>query len=204
MADGGEQVRQPGRNVRRRATGRSSSSEGDHASRGLQTSTLRRLWTRAALQSRKMRTSTSADCLRCGSRRSAPRRASRHLVTAVKARGNADGRAVRRLIRSASTSTSAKRTGRRRLHWAARAGDVPTVELLIRAGAEVNAVNRYGSRRWPGRRQRQAPMSSTCCSRRARTEHHGRRAPRRARLAHAGGPRRQRGRRGAARRTART
>ena len=30
------------------------------------------------------------------------------------------------------------------LHWAVRANDAPTVQMLIRAGANVNAANRYG------------------------------------------------------------
>ena len=30
------------------------------------------------------------------------------------------------------------------LHWAVRANDLPTVQVLIRAGANVNAASRYG------------------------------------------------------------
>ena len=39
---------------------------------------------------------------------------------------------------------AAEADGMTALHWAVRAADVPTAQLLIRAGAKVNAASRYG------------------------------------------------------------
>ena len=62
------------------------------------------------------------------------------LIDAVKA-GN---RAAVRTLATKTTVNATEADGMTALHWAARADDVETVQLLIRAGANVSAANRYG------------------------------------------------------------
>src|SRR5437763_7083131 len=62
------------------------------------------------------------------------------LVEAVKA---GDRAAVRTLL-TRSTVNAPEADGMTALHWAVRADDVETAQLLIRAGANVSAANRYG------------------------------------------------------------
>jgi len=57
-------------------------------------------------------------------------------------RGDQD--AVRSLIADRSAVNSAQPDGTTALHWAVRHDDVVTTDLLIKAGANVKAVNRYG------------------------------------------------------------
>jgi ankyrin repeat protein len=66
------------------------------------------------------------------------------VIEAVKA-GNRD--AVRLLLKGAGTGpivNAAEADGTTGLHWAVRADDLETVRLLLRAGADAKAVNRYG------------------------------------------------------------
>ena len=62
------------------------------------------------------------------------------LIDAVKA---GDRAAVRTLL-TRSTVNAAEADGMTALHWAVRADDVETTQLLIRTGANVSAANRYG------------------------------------------------------------
>jgi ankyrin repeat protein len=62
------------------------------------------------------------------------------LIDAVKA---GDRAAVRTLL-SRTTVNNSEADGMTALHWAVRADDAETVALLIRAGANVSAANRYG------------------------------------------------------------
>ena len=64
------------------------------------------------------------------------------LVSAVKA-GNAT--AVRALLRQRVDVNARDVDGTTALHWASSAADVPTITLLAGAGADLNAVNRYGA-----------------------------------------------------------
>ena len=68
--------------------------------------------------------------------------------------------AVKALIAQKADVNAAEPDGMTALHWAVRANDVPTVQMLLRAGANVNAASRYGHdadsprrpERRPGRR----------------------------------------------------
>ncbi len=62
------------------------------------------------------------------------------LIDAVK---HGDRAAVRALV-SRSVVNTAEPDGMTALHWAVRSDDADTVQLLIRAGANVNTANRYG------------------------------------------------------------
>ncbi len=62
------------------------------------------------------------------------------LIDAVKVGNRA---AVRALITPAAVK-SAEADGMTALHWAVRGDDLDTVQLLIKAGANVSAANRYG------------------------------------------------------------
>ncbi len=62
------------------------------------------------------------------------------LIDAVKA---GDRAAVRTLL-TRNTVNSSEPDGMTALHWAVRADDAETTQLLIRTGANVNAANRYG------------------------------------------------------------
>jgi uncharacterized protein len=64
------------------------------------------------------------------------------LMSAVKA-GNAT--AVRALLRQRVDVNARDVDGTTALHWASRAADVQTIALLAGAGADANAVNRYGA-----------------------------------------------------------
>jgi len=63
------------------------------------------------------------------------------LVDAVK---NRDKAAIRTLLQQRVDVNAAEADGTTALHWAARADDVETAEMLIRAGAKVRVANRYG------------------------------------------------------------
>jgi ankyrin repeat protein len=62
------------------------------------------------------------------------------LIDAVKV-GN---RAAVRTLLTATTVKSTEADGMTALHWAVRGDDLDTVQLLIKAGANVSAANRYG------------------------------------------------------------
>jgi cytohesin len=62
------------------------------------------------------------------------------LIDAVKAGNRA---AVRTLV-TKSTVNTPEADGMTALHWAVRADDLDTVKLLVKAGANVSAANRYG------------------------------------------------------------
>src|SRR5215472_3253485 len=64
-----------------------------------------------------------------------------NLIDAVKA-GNAP--MVRTLLKRRPDVNSPEPDGMTALHWAVRNNDVETAQLLIRAGANVKAANRYG------------------------------------------------------------
>src|ERR671937_873546 len=55
-----------------------------------------------------------------------------------------DQAAVRALLQTSVDVNAAQVDGTTALHWAAYNDDAETVALLVRAGANVNAVNRYG------------------------------------------------------------
>src|SRR5512145_1523072 len=63
------------------------------------------------------------------------------LVDAVK-QGNRDS--VRALLKQRVDVNAPESDGMTALHWAVRASDVETAQLLIRAGAHVRTANRYG------------------------------------------------------------
>src|SRR5262249_47574819 len=64
------------------------------------------------------------------------------LVDAAK---KADKTAIRELLRQRINVNTPEADGTTALHWAVEADDVETTELLVRAGADVKAVNRYGA-----------------------------------------------------------
>ena len=80
---------------------------------------------------------TAAAVLLCGVALGA---AESSLVEAVKA---GDREAVRALLTPGTVNAPAT-DGTTALHWAVRANDVETTDLLIRAGADVTVVSRYG------------------------------------------------------------
>src|ERR1700733_627152 len=63
------------------------------------------------------------------------------LVEAVKA-GNRD--AIRTLLEHPAGVNTPEADGTTALHWAVRADDLEVVQMLLRAGADVKASNRYG------------------------------------------------------------
>ena len=64
------------------------------------------------------------------------------LIEAVKA---GDAAAVRAALKQPGVNVNAPEAdGMTALHWAARADDLATVQLLVRSGANAKAVNRYG------------------------------------------------------------
>src|SRR5262245_37143040 len=63
------------------------------------------------------------------------------LATAIKA---ADKAAVRTLLAQRVDVNVAQPDGTTALHWAANKDDAEVVDLLIRGGANVKALNRYG------------------------------------------------------------
>ena len=71
------------------------------------------------------------------------------LVDAAK---KADKTAIRELLRQRINVNTPEADGTTALHWAVEADDVETTELLIRAGADIKAVNRYGA----------TPLSRAC------------------------------------------
>jgi len=62
------------------------------------------------------------------------------LIDAVK---NANGQAIRLLLRDHVDVNAAEADGTTALHWAVRADDLATVKQLLDAKADVNASNRY-------------------------------------------------------------
>src|SRR5262245_55326050 len=67
--------------------------------------------------------------------------ATANLIDAVKA---ADRTAIRVLLQQRVDVNAAEPDGTTALHWTARTSDLQTAEILIRAGANVKAANRYG------------------------------------------------------------
>jgi uncharacterized protein len=63
------------------------------------------------------------------------------LVDAVKSGNN---EAVRTLLKQPGAVNTPEPDGTTALHWAVRADDLPTAQLLLRAGAKPNVANRYG------------------------------------------------------------
>src|SRR6185436_14157184 len=63
------------------------------------------------------------------------------LIDAVK---SANHDAVRTLLKQAGLANAAEADGTTALHWAVRADDIGSAQLLLRAGANVKAANRYG------------------------------------------------------------
>lgn len=63
------------------------------------------------------------------------------ILDAVKA---GDLATVRALLREPGAATAAEVDGTTALHWAAERDDLAAADALIKAGADVNAVNRYG------------------------------------------------------------
>jgi ankyrin repeat protein len=62
---------------------------------------------------------------------------------------------VRTLLQTGADVNAAQADGTTALHWAAYHDDAETVTLLVRARANVNAVNRYGALyHWQMQRQR--------------------------------------------------
>src|SRR5688572_19024731 len=64
------------------------------------------------------------------------------LVTAAK---SGDASAVRRLLQQRVDVDGSEPDGTAALHWAVHGERVDIADLLIRAGAKVNAANRYGA-----------------------------------------------------------
>ncbi len=62
----------------------------------------------------------------------------------VRAAMNGDKPAVRALLEQKADANTPLADGTTALHWAVRADDLETVDMLIRAGANVNATDRYG------------------------------------------------------------
>src|SRR5881296_1145143 len=65
-------------------------------------------------------------------------------TTILDAAKKADTKAVRTLIQASADVNTASPDGTTALHWAVNHADPELVDLLIRAGAKVDAVNRYG------------------------------------------------------------
>src|SRR5215471_17700967 len=63
------------------------------------------------------------------------------LVDAVRSGNN---EAVRTLLKQPGAVNAPEADGTTALHWAVRADDLTTAQLLLRAGAKPNAANRYG------------------------------------------------------------
>ncbi len=63
------------------------------------------------------------------------------LVDAVRA---GDGAAVASLLKQGVDANAPEPDGNTALHWSAHLNDVKTVQVLLSAGANVNALNRYG------------------------------------------------------------
>jgi len=57
---------------------------------------------------------------------------------------NADHQTLRALIDQKADINAAQPDGMTALHWAVRLDDLETAKLLIHAGANVQAVNRFG------------------------------------------------------------
>src|SRR5438128_7579782 len=66
-------------------------------------------------------------------------------TTLVDAAKVGDAAAVRALLKQGRRPDTASEDGTTALHWATYREDVALVELLISAGADVNAANRYGA-----------------------------------------------------------
>ncbi len=64
------------------------------------------------------------------------------VATAVQ---NRDTAALRTLLKQHAPVNAAQRDGTTALHWAAHWNDTESVELLLQAGADAKAVNRYGA-----------------------------------------------------------
>ena len=91
-------------------------------------------------------------------RRPTGARARRPALTLVEAArtGDAPGRRARCCAQKATTSTRPRADGTTALHWAVQRDDAAMAGLLLRAGANVKAANRYGVQPLcAGRRQRQ-------------------------------------------------
>ena len=103
---------------------------------------------------------------------------------------------------AAGAVTAVAPDGTTALHWAARGGDAVALDLLIKAGADVNAANRYGVTPLALAVARRPRRRRAGAARRGRQgQGRRRRAARRADAADARGPHRQRrGDEGAARR----
>src|SRR4026208_1502415 len=71
-----------------------------------------------------------------------------------------DTAGIRRLLETGVDVNAAQIDGTTALHWAVYHDDAETVALLVRAGANVNAVNRYGV----------PPLAQACTNRNAGRE----------------------------------
>jgi ankyrin repeat protein len=65
----------------------------------------------------------------------------KRLIDAVK---NGNRETVRSLLKEKVPVNAREADGTTALHWAARADDIETAQLLMRAGADVKAADRYG------------------------------------------------------------
>src|SRR2546422_3173079 len=65
-------------------------------------------------------------------------------ATLADAAEHRDKARVRTLLETRADVNAAQNDGTTALHWAAYHDDAETAALLVRAGANVNAVNRYG------------------------------------------------------------
>src|SRR3989442_1022516 len=63
----------------------------------------------------------------------------------IEAAKRGDAAAVRTLLQQKADPNAAEPDGTTALHWAAHINDGRTAELLIKAGANVKAANRYGA-----------------------------------------------------------
>src|SRR5881409_2028514 len=63
----------------------------------------------------------------------------------VDAAKNKDKESVRALLRQRADVNAPEPDGTTALQWAAHWNDLETVDLLLRAGADARAVNRYGA-----------------------------------------------------------